>query len=1107
MVGAVAAQAAAAASMTATGDDTTAGPLVDENGGSGGSGSDGQQEAGDGTDSAPAAAPPATGGTTSTWSAADARHAAAHAEASASETQITSADADAAADDDENDNGSDDDNNDDNDGDDGGGHDHAGTTASGSGNDDDNGDRIIRASDGRSADGACSSEAAAAAASEAEAEVSEEGDGDGEVDDNEQQQQQRGDPLPAVVLTAMATTAEIFAAHAAAASTAMEDAQEAWAARAVEAAAEAAAQAASTVATEAVVLPSELRDVLEEVATTGRSTRLPWTEEGEEEEEVLVIPPPFSGLVGDRRPRKRKRGRGVASSSSSSLLHGSGNNANDNDNNKNNSAGTASRSTRSMEADAGADAENTVCDDSDNDSTRNEEGPGRKRPRPLPNNSKGRDEIDCVVTPYEEEEEKRRGDDSGAAAATTATAIASRSTPPQFRSLRDVIRVSLALVLDDAYEVCSERYGVGYRTGQAEREEWDRRRRMAARRGGDGDGKADEAIENGSSSGGGGGGGGEGPARPQYAQDDEEGKFLAACRSGNNPPAEQISKETYIDRRTRLIAMLGDDAHSEAQSSSSAVKKPSASSPLPFPVVEPPFTIQRICEILLSPTKYYSQTHKLCNALEKLLLITTPEGAFGSVGGEADVGRYEANPIPEEEELDLRMLASRESPLKSSSAIGRDEELNDAVGGGGGFMATGLLQVQELSMSSEQSEQYRRHRQEHKQNQTSALVSAAASGLTDRFAFTSSSGESPDSGQVTSNTERSSMASFGASSGQLMNVRGNDHSDFGTGEHLGADASTLDARSEQELRQHISSSLEGGGSASAPGNLIARAPSPVLFANSSNPAGGLPQAPTEPAVMGLRKGALNDAVHRPANGNVDGPLSSSSSSHRLEIAVGTTSRGSPERPEKNLHDASASAQEKDAHVTGDLSASNSEDDVDDSMESGDDLSIDDSASDRSDRSDRSDGADSDSGSHNPNVSAGAAASAGSGLAVAAMGVSSQHSAVDPTAPYGYEPFAAARVMALNRIHQQQQQQRQEQFLQSRALASVGAGAHAAGGAVLPPGGAQHGGVGVGLSSSHHHQDLNFRPPPDSEYQSGDSIDSMRAEDSCGSDSSASDMND
>jgi len=37
----------------------------------------------------------------------------------------------------------------------------------------------------------------------------------------------------------------------------------------------------------------------------------------------------------------------------------------------------------------------------------------------------------------------------------------------------------------------------------------------------------------------------------------------------------------------------------------------------------PPFTIQRLAEILLTPNNYYSQTHKLCNGIEKLLLITS----------------------------------------------------------------------------------------------------------------------------------------------------------------------------------------------------------------------------------------------------------------------------------------------------------------------------------------------------------------------------------------------------------------------------------------------------------------------------------------------------
>lgn len=72
----------------------------------------------------------------------------------------------------------------------------------------------------------------------------------------------------------------------------------------------------------------------------------------------------------------------------------------------------------------------------------------------------------------------------------------------------------------------------------------------------------------------------------------------------------------------------------------------------------------------------------------------------------------------------------------------------------------------------------------------------------------------------------------------------------------------------------------------------------------------------------------------------------------------------------------------------------------------------------------------------------------------------------------YEPFTAARVAALNRIQQQRS-------MQNRAQTTL-----------------------------HYQHGLGFRPPLDTEYQSGDSIDSTMAEDSCGSDSSsASDLAD
>lgn len=127
-------------------------------------------------------------------------------------------------------------------------------------------------------------------------------------------------------------------------------------------------------------------------------------------------------------------------------------------------------------------------------------------------------------------------------------------------------------------------------------------------------------------------------------------------------------------------------------------------------------------------------------------------------------------------------------------------------------------------------------------------------------------------------------------------------------------------------------------------------------------------------------------------------------------------------PQANNHGGSESQELEADH--GRSSASNS--DVDSES---DDVSFDDSAS------DRSDGSDSGSATHS-------------------------------------EPFTAARAMALNRMQQQQR-------LQSRVLTSLGSS----------------------------HQSEGYRPPADSEYQSGDSIDSTRAEDSGGSDSSSSDLAD
>ena len=789
-----------------------------------------------------------------------------------------------------------------------------------------------------------------------------------------------------------------------------------------------------------VVLPETLRSVLEEVAKCGRSNRLPWAigaGSAEEESGEVPVPLPFGSLESRT---KRKRPMPIPTHTA----------------------------TPSCTVDGGGEAVNGGMGHDDNVYECSHTAGSRKRPRPAPGSS---NLAGGTTTYYDNDNDEN----------------AMETSAPHFRTLRNALQVSLALVLDGAYRVCSERSGVGYRASQAEREAWDRnkgRKRVDETDEGGAPNHIDEdtanggigspaAIDHGSSA-------SDaivlaGPARPVEAQeeDDEEKNSMAVSHS-------DLAKEMYLDRRTKLLAMLSDEH--EGPGSSGRIKSRGALiPPEEYGPVEPPFTIQRMCEILVAPTKYYSQTQKLCNALEKLLLIKSPEGFFGgagAAGADEEDGRYESIPLPEEEELDFRKNAARESPMKMT---GPSE-----------------AELPAQYSSQQQNEEYRRLIQEQRQNQSAALTSAASSALNGRFAFASSS-TSDSIGQGLDPDRDSRLMAFGE------------------GEHVGAEASTLDARSEQELRQTISSSLEGGGTEIAPGHLIARAPSPVLFAN------GTGASATDHRVIGMRGEGMGEAAAAAAarQQNTNGMRDRSGSVEApepMEFMVASRSRaaGLQRQQERGAPDA-AVLKDVDGQATGHLSASNSEDgDVDDSMESGDDLSIDDSASDRSDRSDRSDGADSDTGSHVPSVAATGTGfpgtSTGTGLSVPAMGTNLH--AVGGSAPYGYEPFAAARVLALNRIHQQQQ--KQEQFLQSRALAAVAAGTHASASATTaaaPPVGQQSGlSGGIGLGAAHHHQHLgahnNFRPPPDYEYQSSDSIDSTRAEDSCESDSScASDMND
>ncbi|GKY94028.1 hypothetical protein MPSEU_000369600 [Mayamaea pseudoterrestris] len=95
----------------------------------------------------------------------------------------------------------------------------------------------------------------------------------------------------------------------------------------------------------------------------------------------------------------------------------------------------------------------------------------------------------------------------------------------------------------------------------------------------------------------------------------DSSELFGTVRGSQQPSGDTVEKHLYMQRRERLLNMLGPLNGPSAQTSA-------------------PFTLQRIAEVLLAPKRYYTQTHKLCNSLEKLLLVTTSESEFGgSTGG------------------------------------------------------------------------------------------------------------------------------------------------------------------------------------------------------------------------------------------------------------------------------------------------------------------------------------------------------------------------------------------------------------------------------------------------------------------------------------------
>jgi hypothetical protein len=457
--------------------------------------------------------------------------------------------------------------------------------------------------------------------------------------------------------------------------------------------------------------------------------------------------------------------------------------------------------------------------------------------------------------------------------------------------------------------------------------------------------------------------------------------------SGDNGKEGRSAEVIFQQRKHRLMNMLGPRLDSKDTESS---KTPAENVPDDD---GPPFTIQRIAEVLLAPERCYTQTHKLCNCLEKLLLVAASTRAFGgSTGGVTFQSQREERELAALGQEKNRLLSSfRQKRIRRRASSSSDDvhvERGEAAHGDRQGDADNS-KVQKAQMLGSVADRMNGNAGDledlsgavdcSEESVREMLEAAARASLRTKFDHV---GIDPHSSALANRDPRSIAENRGmTNSPPPPNVS----------------MATLPGHSTL-LRNHTHSDQDLAH--------VARAPSPIRFSSLSetssppsmrtlhtNPNMHLLQINHAAALAGV---SPFDLVA--LNGGTDGSGT---------ISVGATA-----------HVAASALKEADLE-----SRSSASSDVDSES---DDISLDDSASDRSDGS--------DSG-HN-------------------------------------EHLSAARAMALSRMQQQQR-------LQSRMQISLG----------------------------NYHQSEGVRPPADSEYQSGDSIDSMRAEDSGGSDSSSSDVAD
>jgi len=486
----------------------------------------------------------------------------------------------------------------------------------------------------------------------------------------------------------------------------------------------------------------------------------------------------------------------------------------------------------------------------------------------------------------------------------------------------------------------------------------------------------------------------------------------------------------FMERRMRLLNSLGGRSSRRSLSTSSHIsdndsgqfsdtsslgsqKYVANASKRDYCCGAVPFTIQRVAEVLLTPERYYTQTHKLCNALEKLLLVTTPATAFGGVkGGDTSQNRREERELAAFENKKVRdETEQRQRQRRLQRRILCSSDSGDPV--------------LRMNVSVEEPERKRNPNVNTSNNNTSSGIGQALSNFgisSESFSSrtTENSGNVQQLYQDHNNSNRLIPNSLLGDSRMTLSA-------------LTGEPGSLESAARSQLRDKF---------VTVP--TVPVVPSSMLYQNESN---GVCPHSFSPARIGDLSGDIDPNV---TVVSVERPLSPSllmMNGHHHHQSP-TEMHSSPESsPDMGLGAAGQRVQMEiiiDPLTTpGNTSTTVPKDVTDFEVRSfasnsdidseSDDVSFDDSASDRSDGSDSGPG-------------------------------------------YYSETFTATRVMALNRMQQQQQQYRREQYLQDRARQ-------------------------LAASSTH------FQPPPDSEYQSGDSLDSTMAEDSCGSDSSSSDFAD